>query len=487
MALFASRKKASQDSGEKLPALVIADATGRTALAFGVTWRSLVSRDSEVAAAELARGAKASHYLFQKRQVGFTKLGADVLGVDDPPVVLAAAYVAASHYGGNALFALCLDKEQGEYWFALGRNNSPTSTDTVMKPLRVADALQQLEEMRSSLVKDDVKFDVYTNIEGVQNAKTCSLEDLFSVIVDRKGMLQPLPKRAMSIPKPVLIAGAGVAAVVAITQASGPLMGLVNKFRPKPLAVIEPVEDQAAIWRNAFQTWLNMQSGASHEGIVRARVELGSAPAETGGWMLQAAACKALPLDAAKRERQWACEARYKRAPGAALTRDVLPTLPTRWAISINPLNEFTASWSFTESKVPALDIKALHSVGEHRVETVSELQRISPVTATEPTLQFAAATIPQPTGHDGKPIAAQFAPPESQTLQVGRVILKGPLRTVDYIIGKTSLDADWTSLSLVVDKPADQGAVAPGAPIPLGVKASRIQTEISGVIYAKS
>lgn len=239
---------------------MIYDAGGRAALVFGTTWRSLVSASSERDCLKLARGAKATHFLMLGRQVGFTRMPADVLKDADPPVLLPASLVAGRHYGGNAVFALRLP-ENDEAWFAVVRNGAPTSVDEAIKHLLLPQMQERTQALIDGLAEDSVEFAVYSDIEGVQGAKPCSIEELFRLTDNREGALRPLPKQGMSIPTPMLVTLGVIVGGLLLTQGYKAGAKLWGSYF-KPPAIVGPAEDLPAIWKATFDRWMAAQASA---------------------------------------------------------------------------------------------------------------------------------------------------------------------------------------------------------------------------------
>lgn len=222
-----------------------------------------------------------------------------------------------------------------------------------------------------------------------------------------------------------------------------------------------------------FLDLLAEQVGANATGLRMARDALAAIPAQVGGWRLVSANCGAQPIVAGARKRTWSCQVSYTRLPGAVLNRDLMPALPPNWTTTVKPMNAVSAVWSFEEDALPALDPEALQSVRHHLVDTGSDLQRIMPVLSSEPALAFGPVVIEAPKTSDGKPIGAQHAPELMEKLQTSALRLKGPMRTIDYVLGKSNLPADWTQLSMTL-------AGAPGTQ-------TRLHMEATGVIYARN
>lgn len=465
--LFKSKGSPAQQSACEF----IVDSTGRNGLTFGLTWRSLVSRTAEEDAIKLARDAKASHYLFLNRQVGFVRLSTDLLKASDPPKLSAAAQVVGRHFGGNAVFAIQLDSD--EFWFATVRNGAPTSLDEICKRMTLPVASEKAARLCEGLAADEVDFVIYSDISGVSGARHLSLPEIFRL--PEAGVLRTIPKQTASIPKPVLYTLAAIALVLAGQQAFKHGGKFVDRLRPK-VKVLQPVEDPKGAWNAAFASWLKEQIGANQDGLRAAHAQLLMIPVELNGWRLQTASCKAQALRDGQRARSWACAAAYTRLPGASLTRDLMPQAPKTWAISLTPLNGLAASWSYQQDALPALDLDALVPVRAHQIDTASELQGIAPALAQEPALVFSDIAITSPKSSDGKPFGIEHAPPEVQNLKTASIVLKGPLRSIDYAMQKSAIPADWNALSI---------GIVPGSDA--SIKQSRVVAEITGVLYAKN
>lgn len=471
MNLFKPKNKASGDG--KTVELTF-DHNEKNALAYGLQWRSLVTSNARATGLKMAKSAGATHFLFRGQQIGFgvvdTKYNMHLSG---GTAIFPAAQVAARMFGGDGLFVLRV--AEGEYWLALIRNGSPTSSDTFLSNSNDHDALALARVLGNDIADEKAAIVVYTNLEnhGMPGmVRVTSVEDILIGASNNEDRLQAMPKAGLSIPKPVLIvAGIGIA----LMAGKQGLDWWANKKRME-LAALNRVtkEDPAVSWARAIAAWEATQLSPNVDGLVMARDSLGLLPVFLDGWVLGVSSCTAAPLEPAAKVRPWSCSASYDRVNSSSkYNRDMAQAFPKSWSVVFTPLRTMQVSWSLEQAVTP-LVIANLKPTAYHNVETSSVFQSLLPALASDMSFAFVPVTIAPPLDAEGQPVPP---PPDgvASSLRQAVISLKSPLRSIDFITEK-NIPADWASITISVGSGATPG-----------LKSSALNAEITGVIYAKN
>lgn len=469
MSIFKFNKKAGN---KRKPIELAFDKLDKTALAFGLQWRSIVTSDARRAGIAIARAQGATHVLFRGQQVGFGIIDAKANPqLSSGAVVYPAALVVARQYGGDAIFVLNVSK--GDYWIALIRNGSPTSSDSVLLNSNDSEAIAEAKNLLTSVAGDDARVIVYTNIQDhglpgtVRNA---SLEDILLAATHDDDRISVMPKAGTSIPKPVLV----VLCIGTIALAGQQGYKSWEAKQRASLAAQNRVqhEDPAVTWARVIEAWEATKAAPNSGGLLAARESMGRLPVLWNGWTLTAAKCAASPLSSPAIVRTWSCSAMYERASaGGKVNREMVSLVPKDWIVSFLPLKGMQLSWSF-EQPIIALKIAGLKPTSFHSIETTSRFQAIAPAFSQDVKFAFVPVSIPAPKAEDGTALPPD---PVASALRESVLSMRGPLRTIDALIDR-DIPADWDSLGITF---AVNSSIQ-------SVSSSSISAEVTGVIYAK-
>lgn len=471
MNLFKPKNKAS--NGGKTVELTF-DHTEKNALAFGLQWRSLVTSNARATGLKMAQSAGATHFLFKGQQIGFGVLDAKYnMHLSGGTAIFPAAQVAARMFGGDGLFVLRV--AEGEYWLALIRNGSPTSSDMFLSNSNDHDALAMARAQANDIADEKAAIVIYTNLEnhGISGTvRLTSVEDILIGAASNEDRLQAIPKAGLSIPKPVLIvAGIGIA----LMAGKQGMDWWANKKRMELEALNQvTTEDPAVSWARAIAAWEATQLSPNVDGLVMARESLGLLPIFWDGWVLGVATCTAAPLQPSAKVRPWSCSATYDRINSSSkYNRDMVPAIPKGWSVVFTPLRTMQVSWSLEQAATP-LVIANLKPTAYHKVETSSVFQSLLPALASDMSFAFVPVTIAPPLNAEGQPVPP---PPDgvASSLRQAVITLKSPLRSIDFI-AEQKTPADWSSIAITV-----------GSGTTPGLTSSAVTAEITGVIYAKN
>jgi len=473
-----SKLKSKSSSKRSSVAELIADHTGNKAIVFGLQWRSVATSGGRDSAAKFARSARASHFIYRGQQIGFGTIPGRAK--DLPPNIYPAALLAARQHAGDSLYVVRIDS--GAYWLALIRNGSPTSTDRFVEGVDDAGVLAMARDIFEPLLEDGIKLGIFTNIErsGIDEARLASVEELLDLAMMEDDRLQVVPAGGIKIPKPVL--GVLALAVLFLVAQRGYAMWK-DAERAKIAAqnvVVE--EDPVVAWDRSIEKWSQGVTGHNPTGLALVRDSMADLPTVWDGWILSRSSCTQQSEAAASAptadgsvapaKTAWSCMASYERQPGGSLTREMVTKVPPRWTVSFTPLNLMQLSWSVDSPRDPMV-IESLPKKGHHNIETVSKLQRLSPVLAQVPSFAFSPVDIPPPVSSSGVAF-----PPDDRASGIVKADLsvRGPLRSIDALLN-SGIDVAWNSLTLSY---APAGSQA-------GIQSSVITAEAVGVMYAKN
>ncbi|MFZ3120178.1 MAG: hypothetical protein WA159_17905 [Variovorax sp.] len=464
MGLF-SKKQKSGDAASRATVVIASDEAGEKSIAFGVTWRSIASRNGgRQDALKIARAAGGTHLTFKQQQYGYGVVPADVV---EP--IYPAAQVAARQHGGDGVYAIKIFP--GEYWLAVIRGGQPSSIDRVINAETDLEIIGAAQAEIAEGLKEEVHYTIYTNIDDhglVGDVIGLAPEDLLLVAVGDEDVLEPIPKSASTIPKPVLYALL-LAILAGIGNKGWDMYQARERARLARLNVVADEPPQQA-WARATAQWASEHSAAARSGLVAARVALGKAPVVWGGWWLETATCDAGARSAS--ERIWTCSARYVRPETGKFNRDMEKTAPEGWRVQYQGLGLIVASWSFSQPSTP-FRFDALEKVGYHQVETVSRLQRLQPAFSQVGAISFTPVVIPAPKRKDGTAVPIVDSVPQ---ISEGTVAVKGPLRSLDALIAD-GIPADWNRLSI--------SYVANFTGAAASLKSSAITADARGAVFA--
>jgi len=462
---FLGRKNAAKPArkpGAPTLELLYQSEESSKALAVGLQWKKIATANGRKDAIAQARQGGATHYIFLNQQLG---MGAVPPAIDSGLTIYPASLAAARQLPGTALVALQLAED--EFWICEVHGGQPTTTDRLMRGIDEAEVLAQVR----ALLEEREGFGtvtVYTNIpdHGLDAAKPFQVEDLFAAVFGAGETLAPIPRAAVSIPKPVLyVAALGV--VILLVQHGMSRWEKYQRTKAAELAQSAEVDPHQA-WTEAIAQWQSTIAAPRGSGLLAARAALDKLPVEWHGWRLVSASCNAAPP--AGTTRSWGCSANYKRETTGVFNRDIGQVVPAGWNLVWEPLGGMQLNWSVNEPAQP-IDLAKLRKLDYYNVEVASRLQQLLPAFAGEVSFAFAPVTVPAPKKRDGSVLPPD---PRVEGILTAPLAIKAPLRSIDALIA-AQVDADWRVLNLV-----NQGT-------PDGrIKTSALMAEVKGDLYAK-
>lgn len=468
MSLFKKKQKSSSDKRKKIE--LIFDSYEKNALAFGLQWRSIVTADVQKTGTAMARAQAASHIIFRGQQVGFGSIDPkESPRLASGAAIYAAAQVAGRQYGGNSLFVVQVAPR--EYWIALVRNGLPTSTDIFLTSSDDSQVIQQANTYLAEVSDEALSITIYTNLrdhgfEGV--VKYASVEDILLAATNEQDRVSAILKQSMTLPVPVLVV-LGAGALLIAGQQGFKWWEAKQRLANMALNKTE-TEDPAVAWARAVSEWEATSFGPSSAGLLAARESIGHLPVLWSGWRLVNAGCAAVPLTAPAAARPWSCTAAYARPRGAVLNREMVSGIPEGWNVTFSPLKGMSVSWSLSEP-IAGLKVANLLPTKFHNIETTSQLQAIAPAFSSDIAFVFSPVAIPPPKGQDGTALPMD---PSASGISESRLVLTGPLRSVDALIDR-SLPADWSALDVRFSDATTPSIIS-----------SAVMAEVKGVVYAK-
>jgi len=469
---FISRS-AGTSTKKALPKIeLVFDEGGTKALAFGLLWKTIATAGGREAAVKIARDAGASQFVYRGQQVGMGLLEQDAAAAGTR--IFPAAVIAARQHVGTSVCALRVgDAEHGEYWIAVTANGAPTSTDEFHAGVDDAFALDRVRQLLEQF-SNAGSLTVYTNIDGhgINDARAYGPTDMLAATLGVTDLLGPVPKAAVSIPKPVLVLGIVAVALLGAQSA----YKWWDKRKQAQLAAMNAAgeQDPAQAWAQAISNWEATTTSSSGAGLLQARESLDRLPVQWDGWVLSTAACRAAPINttASPPNRSWTCQASYVRQPVGVFNREMEHKLPADWKVAFTPLNNMQVSWNFVQGAQP-IKIASLRPANYYKVEVVSRLQQLSPALAGEVNFAFVPVQIPAPKKADGTVMPPT---PAAEGLALAAITVKAPLRSIDALI-KADIEADWRELVIVYDNQGPKWTI----------KGSALMAEAKGDMYAKN
>lgn len=456
------------------PLELLLDATESRLLAFGVQWRAIATAGGRDEAEKMARQQGATHYLYRGQQLG-TGVVPDPAQVGGRRIYPAAA-VAARHMVGHAVCLLRI--EEGAYWIAVTANGAPTSRDLFLHAPDDAAALEHARQVIAQTFEGlSSPGAVYTNIEGsgIEGVKPFGLDDLFDALVSESSVLQPVPKTAAKVPKPILYAVLAGCALLLVNKAWD-YWEAKRRAQQASMTHVAAV-DSVAAWAQAVATWEAGKSAADGAGLFEARNQLMGLPVKWDGWTLSTATCTAgTPMPGAVAEggvgsRTWNCSAQYNRGPTGVVNRQMATLVPQGWRVTFTPLTGVTVGWSFIQ-QARAFKLADLRKRDYFMVEVASRLQALIPALAGDVGFTFTPVSLPAPKKDDG---TALDTPPELQTIASSSLVVRAPVRTVDALIN-ADIPADWQEFTITYDKQEPKG----------DTNASSVMAMVRGDLYAR-
>jgi hypothetical protein len=448
------------------------DAAGNRGLAFNLSWRSIATRGGRKEALRVARAGGATHALVRAGQVGMGVL--PKRSCRPGARLLPAAMVAARQHPGTAV--CCVEVTPGEYWLALSIHGAPTSTDLFLSGVSADEALQRARALLDGLGDAQAGATLHTNIPGctLPNARPYTPADMLEAIVPEGDVLRLVPR-----PPPARGFLLGALLLVAASVAWQQYRSRSDAAgRSASAMVLPPAPDLQSAWAAAVVRWAAGVPMPRAGALQPARDSLGDLPVHWHGWLLVQAGCRASDLEpGAPTHRNWHCEAKYQRGPGALLNRDMVSRAPAGWRLRLLPLGALQLRRTVQEPASPVRPDE-LPPVSHFEVEVASRLQRLAPAFSGDVRLAFTPVAVEPPTD-----AAGQVLPPPAQSLAPFRADFHwtGPLRSIDALLAE-GVAAQWQAIHLT-HQPGAAGGV-----IPMEARASGsvLMVDLKGVFLAK-
>lgn len=466
------RKKTS----ELEPLMVISQDKSNVAMAFGLTWKTVVSEATRKKSKRSAQQEGATHFLSRDQQLCYGR----VLPGDLRPgeQLYAASRVVASKLTNGIC---CLAITEDMFWLTVFRNGISTRIDTIYRS--GSDAKDACREIYEDLQSEGMSITVYGNVDlEFCQIEKLSLQDIFNLIDDREIRLVEFPK-SEGVPKSVIVLGC----VVVISFVAFKSFDEYQSFkRRQRLALADELNqvNHVQVWEAAINKWASETvnpMGRMSTGLKEVRASLGAAPVEWRGWLLKGANCIAVQSGTAapgkdQIKRNWICSANYERGGSAsALSRDLAESTPANWSLEYGGINKVMAKWVVTEDS-QSIDFKSLPKVDFHKIQSMSTLQKFRPALAEDVVLSFGTVAIPVPRDEKGQEIPLPAGTP---TFFTSNISIKGPLRTIDSIV-ESDVVADWSEIKIFGVDPY------PSSQLEVGPNTSYVNAELNGRIYAK-
>lgn len=451
--------------GMALPVSLIQSQDESYALAFGMRWRTLLKSGGRDASVNMARAAKATHFVHLSQQVGY-----GVFSKQKAKDLYPAAMMAAKINAGVGLF--CLTLGEGLFWICVVRNGFPTAADDIIQGAE-ADATQRMRQILAQFADESIT--VYSDIRhaGITGLHEFSLYDLFDVAKTSSDLIHVLPKAGSRIPVPIMLA---------VVIGTGLLLGqkFWNDYKKseklRQIAMLKSQdEDPIVAWAPVLRKFLADNVKADNSSLVKVRGAISDLPAMWQGWWLTGARCQASEtmVDGKK---NWACTANYKRTPvgpvSSSMEKVVKQLMPAS-SVSFPDISNMSVSWAFAVSASP-LTLDSLITPESQTLTMISALQPLSPLLAMQPDFKMTPLELPAPKMSDGKTYPKPDSIPDFFT---GQVLLKGPLRSLDLAVTKLPA-VDWRAIGIQFDEKASPSAK--------GLTASSLMAELDGRILAK-
>lgn len=470
MSLF--KKKPQTSAAKRKNVELMFDDLGKKALGFGLQWRSIATSDVRKAGIAIARVQSATHILFRGQQVGFGSI--DVKAhphLSSGASIYPAAQVAGRQYGGDALFVVNVAPE--EYWIALIRNGSPTSTDAFLMKTNDTDVVVEAKRILESVSGERAVITIYTNLHGhdfTGVVKTTSADEIFLAAVNDEDCLGLIPKVQMTLPMPVLVV-LGLGSLFLVGQQAMKWWDAKNRVAMLAQNRVAQ-EDPEVTWARVIAEWEAGKARPNSMGLAVVRDSIGQLPLLWDGWLLTSANCTASKIIPPAKVRAWTCSAMYERRPGAILNREMVSNVPKNWSVAFLPLKGMRVGWSL-EQTIEPLQRAEFKSTNFHMIETVSQFQAIALAFSQDIKLDFGPVSIEAPKAPDGTNLPPSA---DASALREANLSMQGPLRTINVLIDR-NIPADWTSLGVTF---SSTNSV-------LSINSSAVTAEVKGVIYAKN
>jgi len=437
---------------------------GEVQAAFGLRWRTLIQAGGKEESQFMASKAKATHYIFRSPLCGYGILPQEAEGQVFPAALLVSKLAL-----GTAIFAVSISK--GQYWLAMVRNGQPASTDEIVN----ADSDHEiLARVRSLIAQyEGERITVYSDIRnsGLEPQRNFALPEVFDVVRTDQDRLLRLPRKTNRIPKPLVIT-AVIGALVLIGQRGySEYMAYQRRLDKDAHKVVEDSPEDA--WKPVVANFVARTPKPDAAAYLLVRKSLDMQPAIIAGWTLVIAKCTA--GDLAVDKRRWDCQATYERSrigETSMQMRERVKQLLPETAVAFPNMQSMVLSWPLIQ-QANAIDLAKLDKPEDIKLPLESKLQTVLPSLNTATPFKMVAYEFKAPLRKDGKP---HPRPQSVPNVLVGKVTLKGPLRSMDALTQQIDV-LDWDSLSIYYSKGTD--------PSQKGIVGSSITSELIGKVYA--
>ncbi len=461
-----SKQAAPLQKGTGVLILLPLSEDGARNLAFGLTWKPLVSFDAKTVQ-DSARKLSATHVVN-----GGSVLGLGRLLTKTKAEYYAAAMVAGHAHRSAAIYALSLGG--GSVWLAQTRGAGvPTGEDGIYSEIA---ALERVRAWRAENPTAELYSDLLNT--GWDDVKTWGIAELASCAMTPNSALKPvgtgstIGRMWSDLPGSVKVVGALAIAGMLGSIAWDEWQKYQNVQRLAKARALGLSEDAQALWQQSLLKEAAARAAPSGASWEMLRASLGRVPTKWENWPLKTAICTAGVFAGDKVV--WQCDAIYylpdaSTGKPVATNAQLLKSVPTGFEARFVPTKQASLHWSASVTASP-LDIKGLVARQDHTISTASRVQTFFPNLATPPTFSFIAIKVTAPVRPDGTAIA----PPAGLKLPTqSPITLSSPLRAMDKLLS-SGIAADWKKITLSYasnTQPND--------------KTSPHMVEITGVMYA--
>lgn len=432
--------------------------------AFGLRWRTLIQAGGKEEAQSVANKAKATHYIFRSPLCGYGVLPTEAEGQVFPAALLVSKLAL-----GTAVFAVTVSK--GQYWLAMVRNGQPASTDEIINASSDDEVLARVRNLIAQF--EGERITVYSDIRhsGLEPLRNFTIAEVFDVVRADQDRLLRLPPRSTRIPKSLVVTA--VFGALALAGQRGWMEYQAHQARLAREANRVVEESPEAAWKPVVDAFVSSTPKPDHAAYRLVRKSVDSQPALIAGWSLSKIVCKA--GDLAVSGRPWNCQSTYERArigetsiQMRARVRSLMPDA----AIAFPSMTTMVLSWPLVQ-KAESIELNKLGAPEDITLPLVSKLQTVLPSLNTATAFKMVPHELKPPQRKDGKPHPKPSTVPN---ILVGKVTLKGPLRSMDALTEQ--IDAlDWDSLNVTFSMRTD--------PSQKGIVGSSVTADLGGKIYA--
>lgn len=452
--------------------LIHSHESGQT-IAFGMQWQVIVAANGRSEAQKIAKAAKATHYVFTSRQVGFCTIPSDTKSKS----IVSAALIAATTTR-SGVFGIKLTNDT--YWFAVIHAGQP-KYDEVLVFASEPDAVRKINELVCNPEFNQQTVPIYTNINGndaLSESVDYSVQSFFNVPPDGLQPLRPLSKfsgnQGSNKSKMLILIAAALLLVIKFGS------DYYVEYKARQYAADHPIITEPELtpeqaWKPVWDTFQKETPKPNNNALAILRATISNVPVIWAGWSLTGVVCVS-PDTLQGSNRPWNCTSSYDRNQVGLTSIEMLGKVKGRLpnASVLFPTSvSMDVKWSVSNEEQP-IAIGDFINIADDPVRIISALQVYFPALTKRPELKMQPFELQPPKNKDGKP----YPKPDSiPSLYKGEIAIAGPLRTLDALDTLTNpANVQWLSVSL---KPGLNTA-----PDQKGIRSSSFTVEALGRVW---